>query len=85
MNDLLDALESMARQHCDTIRVTRDHMGQVAGTNVTDSGAISSNAESLRELAKADPPRFRIVAEMGRMVVGYWPEDDPAKKETPSV
>jgi hypothetical protein len=77
--DPLDDLESMARQHCDTRRVDRDYNGQVAGTLVTDSGAISANAEALETLA--DAGRFRIVAEGGRMVVGYWPENDPEKKQ----
>ena len=72
---LLDALESMARQHCDTRKVGRDYLGQVAGTNVTDSGALSANAEALSILAENG--RFRVVADCGRMVVGYWPENDP--------
>lgn len=50
-------------------------MGQVAGTLVTDSGAISSRADMLRRLAALG--KFRIVGETGRMVVGYWPENDP--------
>lgn len=73
----LDALESMARQHCHTGKVDRDYNGQVAGTHVTDSGGISANAEALEILWASNPSRFRIVAAMGRMVVGYWPENDP--------
>jgi hypothetical protein len=76
--ELLDALEEMARQHCHTGTAAKDHNGQVAGTLVTDSGAISTNADALRTLAKHG--RFRIVAQMYRMVVGYWPENDPEKK-----
>ena len=73
--NILDALESMARQHCFTGKVDRDYNGQVAGTFVTDSGALSANAEVLEILAEQH--RFRIVAAHGRMVVGYWPENDP--------
>lgn len=76
---LIDAKESAARSACHTRKVERDHNGQVAGTFVTDSGAMSDRAELLRELAEAF--RFRIVAEAGRMVVGYWPENDPSKKD----
>lgn len=74
---LWEALEDMARQHCFTKRVERDYNGQVAGANVTDSGGLSADAEALRQLDAANPRRFRIVAEYGRMVVGYWPENDP--------
>lgn len=74
---VLDALESMARQHCHNGWAEKDYNGQVAGTVVTDSGAISANASALEILAETAPPRFRIVAEGGRMVVGYWPENDP--------
>ncbi len=76
----LESLEDMARQHCHTGQVERDYHGQIAGTFVTDSGALSANAEALRLLASANPPRFRIVAQTGRMVVGYWPEKDPEKE-----
>ncbi|MDP1580710.1 MAG: hypothetical protein Q8M02_10545 [Candidatus Didemnitutus sp.] len=72
---LLETLESMARQNCHTGRVDRDYNGQVAGTLVTDSGAISAHADALETLAEHG--RFRIVAARGRMVVGYWPENDP--------
>lgn len=77
-NEVLDELEGMARQHCHTELVHRDYNGQVAGTMVTDSGATSSDAEALHMLAKHN--RFRIVADHGRMVVGYWPENDPEKE-----
>ena len=80
MHDL-DPLEDMARQHCHTGTASRDYNGQVAGTLVTDSGALSANAEALRTLAENG--RFRIVAAHNRMVVGYWPENDPALKGTP--
>jgi hypothetical protein len=73
---LLESLESMARQHCDTRKCTRDYNGQVAGTLVTDSGAISANGEALETLAAHG--KFHIVAGLGRMVVGYWPENLPA-------
>lgn len=48
-------------------------------TGKTDSGALSSVAQDLRLLAENG--RFRIVSECGRMVVGYWPENDPEKKQ----
>lgn len=78
--ELLDTIEDLARQHCYTGTALRDHNGQVAGTLVTDSGALTTDSIALRRLAEAG--RFRIVAEYGRMVVGYWPENDPARKET---
>lgn len=79
--ELLEVVESMARQHCHTGVADRDHNGQTAGTLVTDSGALSADAQLLRVLAKHQ--RFRIVAEFGRMVVGYWPENDPRKEAQP--
>ena len=79
---LLDALEGLARQNCHTEIVDRDYNGQVAGTFVTDSGACSTNAEALEVLAQHG--RFRIVAGLGRMVVGYWPERDPAAPAAPA-
>lgn len=72
---LLEALESMARQHCDSRVVAKDYNGQVAGSRVTDSGAISASAEALELLAEHG--RFYIIRSGGRMVVGYWPEDLP--------
>jgi len=78
--ELLDTIEDLARQHCYTGTALRDHNGQVAGTLVTDSGALTANSIALRRLAKDN--KFRVVAEHGRMVVGYWPENDPARKET---
>jgi len=77
---LLEIIESAAWHICGTRRVDHNYNGQVAGTLVTDSGALSIGAELLRTLAESG--RFRIVAECGRMVVGYWPQNDPAKKET---
>lgn len=82
LEENIETIESCARQDCHTSRVTRDYMGQVAGTLVTDSGAISARAQALEFLAALTPPRFRIVAGSGRMVVGYWPENDPAKQAT---
>ena len=77
---LLDTIEDLARQHCHTSLAWRDYNGQVANTLVTDSGALYVNSIALRRLAKDG--KFRIVAEHGRMVVGYWPENDPQKQET---
>ena len=79
--ETLDALEEMARQHCYSKTVECDYNGQVAGTVVTDSGALSASRDALIVLERAK--RFRIVALAGRMVVGYWPENDPERKETP--
>ena len=76
LGSVLDALESMCYQHCYTQKAKKDYNGQIAGTLVTDSGALSANATALETLAEHG--RFRIVAEGGRMVVGYWPENDPA-------
>lgn len=76
LGSVLDALESMCYQHCYTQRAERDYNGQVAGTLVTDSGALSANATALETLAEHG--RFRVVAAGGRMVVGYWPENDPS-------
>lgn len=73
--EVLDTVEDSCRQGCFTALVKKDYNGQVDGTKVTDSGALSSYASDLRRLAEAG--RFRIVAEHGRMVVGYWPENDP--------
>lgn len=81
--EALDSLEEAGRACCHTSQVTRDYNGQVAGTRVTDSGAMAVAADYLRRLAAAG--RFRIVSEYGRMVVGYWPENDPqTKKENPA-
>lgn len=77
--ELADALENSCRQGCHTGKVDEDYNGQVAGTLVTDSGALSTYAEQLRRLAQLK--RFRIVTEFGRMVVGYWPENDPAPSQ----
>jgi len=77
----LEALEDMARQHCHTGRQAKDHNGLKAGTMVTDSGGLSADADALRALASHR--RFRIVAEYGRMVCGYWPENDPEPNPSP--
>jgi uncharacterized protein (UPF0147 family) len=76
--EALDNLETAARALCFSQKVERDYNGQVAGTVATDSGGTSTGADLLLRLA--DAGRFRIVAESGRMVVGYWPENDPEKK-----
>jgi len=75
--ELAEELESSCRQGCLTSKVDSDYMGQIAGSMVTDSGAISTYADQLRRLSQLG--RFRIVSEYGRMVVGYWPENDPAR------
>lgn len=69
ITEILDALEDMARQHCHTHTDSKQ----------TNSEALSANADALLVLAKHG--RFRITKERGRMVVGYWPENDPEKKE----
>jgi hypothetical protein len=76
--DLLEAYEETARAECYTDLNVRTYQG-VPEVNITDSGAMSRRAYVLRKLASAG--RFRIVREFGRMVVGYWPENDPQKKE----
>lgn len=78
LEDYLEMIESGARYSCHTSKADRDYNGQVAGSLVTDSGAISTNAHALRFLSQLTPPRFRIIGETGRMVVGYWPENDPS-------
>ena len=81
-SEFMDQLEDMARQHCFTDKHVRTYHG-VPEFNVTDSGGTSTDAETLRTLAKHG--RFRIVREYGRMVVGYWPENDPNTKLTGGV
>lgn len=79
---LMDEKESAARSLCHTAKFGKDHLGQFSEDSfVTDSGAISYNAGLLRELA--DAGRFRIVRECGRMVLGYWPENDPERTPKP--
>lgn len=73
--EILNEIEDAARLCCHTARQNREHNGIAAGSLITDSGAISSNAANLRRLAEAK--RFRIVSDFGRMVIGYWPENDP--------
>ena len=65
ITELLDALEGMARQHCFTSETSM----------LTNSQALSTNADVLRLLARHG--RFRITVELGRAVAGYWPENDP--------
>ena len=69
----------LTRYSCYTSKQERDYNGQVAGTDVTDSRAIGANAMALFLLSEHS--RFRIVGDTGRMVVGYWPENDPQKKK----
>lgn len=70
----LDEIEDCARHACWTETENSEYQGKPQGL-VTDSGATSTNAHNLRQLAEAG--RFRIIREYGRMVVGYWPENDP--------
>lgn len=70
-DELLGALKAMAEQHCFTAGDDAKEPG------LTDSGAISANGEALELLAEHG--RFRIVRGMGRMICGYWPENDPDK------
>ncbi len=81
--ELLQLVEDLARQHCHTGAALRDYKGQVAGTYVTDSGGLFADSIALRRLA--DAGRFRIVGHYGRMVVGYWPGNDPQKKERAAI
>lgn len=69
---LWEALEHMARQHCTT--TGSEHKEPY----ITSSGGLSANAEALEVLAEEE--RFRIARECGRVVVGYWPENDPAAR-----
>lgn len=79
-DDLLDELESMARQWCNTADTAE--LDAPAEPGITDSGGISANAGALHLLAEHG--RFRIEREFGRMVLGYWPENEQFKK-TPNV
>ena len=72
--DDLNQIEAMARKRCYTARQIRTYRGDLE-FNITDSGADQDDADALRVLAEHG--RFRIVRERGRMVVGYWPENDP--------
>lgn len=74
--DYLEDLENMARQHCFTDKKMKTYQG-VPEINITDSGGLSTDAEALRTLAEHG--RFRIVREHGRIVVGFWPENEPEK------
>ena len=69
--EMLDALENMSRSECYT-----DEDGKF-----TSSGALSTHADALRVLAAKG--RFRMTRNQGRMVVGYWPENDPQKPVAP--
>jgi len=75
----LDLIEDFARDTCHTAPQWADPEGtrEIA---VTDSGAMGERAELLRTLAENG--RFRIIRQRGRMVVGFWPENDPEKKTT---
>lgn len=69
---LLDALEDMARQACYT-KPANAH----EEPGITDSGALSTYADTLMLLH--EEKRFRIVRGFGRMVLGYWPENEPKR------
>jgi hypothetical protein len=77
LDDALEMIEDLAVQFCSTQKVDRDYNGQVKGTLVTDSGGLGTGARAL--LLLAEHGRFRVIAEHGRMVVGYWPWHDPEK------
>jgi hypothetical protein len=77
--EILNEIEDAARGACHTAKQEREHNGIAAGSLITDSGAISANAENLRRLAEAE--RFRIIRDFGRMVIGYWPENDPNRSK----
>ena len=79
-DDLLDELESMARQWCNTADTAE--LDAPAEPGITDSGGISANAGALHLLAEHGG--FRIEREFGRMVLGYWPENEQFKK-TPNA
>ena len=67
---LLDALEDMARQACYTRRTD-----DTEEPGITDSGALSTYADTL--IILDEEKRFRIIRGFGRMILGYWPENDP--------
>jgi hypothetical protein len=77
--DALDTLDDMAHQHCSTRKAERDYRGQIAGSLVTDSSALSAHASALETLAEHG--YFRVIGSLRRMVVGYWPENDPEKPQ----
>ena len=74
---LLDALDDMCHQCC--------HKDKPDGAEpgLTDSGAITAQAEALQLLAERG--RFRIVRGFGRMICGYFPEDEPESSNTNST
>lgn len=53
-----------------------------AGRNRPLEHQSGGEPTALEILAQAG--RFRIVGACGRMVVGYWPENDPEKKTSAS-
>lgn len=73
LEEAMQCLEDMARQHCHC-----DKRESADEPLITDSGAITANAEALELLEKYG--KFRIARGIGRMVLGYWPENDPEKK-----
>lgn len=75
----LDIIEDFTRRLVHTSDRWVD--GDSEKTHVlTDSGGMGDDAHNLRLLAEYG--RFRIVRQFGRMVVGYWPENDPERKTT---
>jgi hypothetical protein len=67
--EMLEAAEILARQHCYTDPQTL----------ITSSLALSANAEMLGLLAENG--RFSITAKRGRSVAGYWPENNPENQK----
>ena len=68
--EALDALEEVCRQEC----------YRYEETGKSDSGALSAFAFGLEVLAKYG----RFIVEppvVGRMVIGWWPEDAPAARK----
>lgn len=75
----IEWIEAIARRTCHTRRGEVEYNGEMEN-NVTDSGGMGDDAHYLRVLS--DHGRFRIIRQFGRMVVGYWPENDPERKTT---
>jgi len=74
-DELLEGLEKLARK--DGFTFSKDH---APDPSLTTSLRKPTIAHALRRLAEYG--RFRIVGEAGDSVSGYWPEDDPEKKES---
>lgn len=70
----LDMIEAAARRECYT-----ESASDPLGPRVTESSGVTDRADMLMLLAEHG--RFRVAGECGRMVFGYWPENDPERKE----